>query len=94
LPYFSAADNLYHQLQLMLVTWKSADARESRRYSRQMVTDDDLIAARKEAIEKTAGMFAHLVQGRSLVDELIADRRAEARAEDLEEIERRRRDES
>jgi hypothetical protein len=36
-------------------------------------------------------MFAHLAPGRSMVDELIADRRAEARAEDLEEAERRRR---
>jgi hypothetical protein len=81
----------------MLLKWKSADAHESWRYHRQMATDDDLIAARKEAIEKTAGMFAHLVQGRSMVDELIADRRAEARAEDLEELEeaeRRRRDKS
>lgn len=78
----------------MLLKWKSTDARESRRYHRQMATDDDLIAARKEAIEKTKGMFAHLAQGRSLVDELIADRRAEARAEDREEIERRRHDKS
>ncbi|HKO38761.1 MAG TPA: hypothetical protein VJU14_10375 [Solirubrobacterales bacterium] len=79
----------------MLLKWKSADARKSRRDHGQMITDDGLIAARKEAIEKTAGMFAHLVQGRSMVDELIADRRAEARAEDLEELEeakRRRRE--
>jgi hypothetical protein len=59
-----------------------------------MTTDADLVAARKEAIEKTKGMFAHLVRGRSMVDELIADRRAEARAEDLEELERRYRDKS
>jgi hypothetical protein len=81
----------------MLLNWKSADAGKSRRDHGPMATDDDLIAARKEAIEKTAGMFAHLVQGRSMVDELIADRRAEARAEDLEELEEakcRRRDES
>ncbi|HEX6154023.1 MAG TPA: hypothetical protein VFZ19_10930 [Solirubrobacterales bacterium] len=56
-----------------------------------MATDDDLIAARKEAIERSRGMFAHLVQGRSMVDELIADRRAEARAEDLEYLEEAKR---
>jgi hypothetical protein len=39
-------------------------------------------------------MFAHLAPGRSLVDELIADRRAEARAEDLKEAKLRRRDAS
>ena len=65
-----------------------------RRYHRQVATDDDLTAARREAIERTKGMFAHLARDRSLVDELITDRRAEARAEDLEELERRRRDKS
>jgi hypothetical protein len=75
----------------MLLKWKSADVRESRRYDRQMTTDADLVAARKEAIEKTKGMFAHLAPGRSMVDELIAERRAEARAEDLEDAERQRR---
>ena len=39
-------------------------------------------------------MYAHLAPGRSVVDELIADRRAEARAEDLEAEERRRREKS
>lgn len=74
----------------MLVRWKSADEPESQGDHHQMATDD-LIAARKEAIAKTAGMFAHLVQGRSMVDELIADRRAEARAEDLECLEEAKR---
>ena len=34
------------------------------------------------AIERTSGMFAHLAPGVSLADELVADRRAEVRAED------------
>jgi hypothetical protein len=58
-----------------------------------MATNDDQAAARKAAAERTRGMFAHLAPGRSVVDELIANRRAEARAEDLEEAERRRREE-
>jgi hypothetical protein len=48
-------------------------------------------AERKAAIERTRGMFAHLAPGTSLADELIADRRAEARAEDQEAIEEARR---
>jgi hypothetical protein len=70
---------------------ENSSSSRNRRYHRQMATDNDLIAARKEAIERTAGMFAHLAQGRSLVDELIADRRAEARAEDVEELEEAKR---
>lgn len=46
---------------------------------------------RRVAIEATRGMFAHLAPGVSLADELIADRRAEARAEEAaDEAERRR----
>lgn len=37
---------------------------------------------RSAAIERTSGMFAHLAPGVSLADELIADRRAEVRAEE------------
>jgi hypothetical protein len=70
---------------------KSAVAPGSRRYHRPIASKADKVAARQEAIERTRGMFAHLTSGRSLVDELIADRRAEARAEDLDEAERRRR---
>ena len=33
-------------------------------------------------IERTGGMFAHLVPGVSLANELVADRRAEVRAEE------------
>jgi hypothetical protein len=73
---------------------KRAAARESRRYHRSIATNADKVAARRAAIERSKGMFAHLAPGRSLVDELIADRRAQARAEDLEEAKRRRRDES
>jgi hypothetical protein len=46
---------------------------------------------RRVAIERTRGMFAHLAPGESLADELIADRRAEARAESSQEADRRRR---
>lgn len=56
-----------------------------------MAVEAEKAAARRAAAERLQGMYAHLAQGRSLVDELIADRRAEARAEDLEEAERRRR---
>jgi hypothetical protein len=38
-------------------------------------------ALRRAAAERMRGMFAEVAAGRSLVDELIADRRAEARAE-------------
>jgi hypothetical protein len=76
----------------MMLKRKSAAARGSQRYHRRIATNhDDRAAARREAIERTRGMFAHLTSGRSLVDELIADRRAEARAEDLQEAEDRRR---
>ena len=37
-----------------------------------------------EAVRRARGMFKDLVRGRSLVDELIADRRAEAAKEDRE----------
>lgn len=47
---------------------------------------------RSTAIERTSGMFARLAPGVSLADELIADRRAEVRAEEqADEAERRRR---
>ena len=36
-------------------------------------------------------MYAHLAPGKSMADELIADRRAEARAEDQEATEETRR---
>jgi hypothetical protein len=42
-------------------------------------------AARRAAAERLSGLFADVAPGRSLVDELIADRRAEAAAEDREE---------
>lgn len=78
----------------MSIKRKSAVARASRRYHRPIASKADKVAARQEAIERTRGMFAHLAPGRSVVDELIANRRAEARAEDLEEAERRRREEN
>jgi len=73
----------------MLVSRKDSNAGESKRHHRPTATEAEQAAARREAIERTMGMYAHLAPGRSMVDELIADRRAEARAEDLEEEERR-----
>jgi len=46
---------------------------------------------RRAAAERMRGMFADVAPGRSLVDELIADRRAEARAESRQAVTRRRR---
>jgi len=45
---------------------------------------------RRAAAERMWGILADVAPGRSLVDELIADRRAEARAEDREDDESRR----
>jgi len=75
----------------MLVNRKSSGDRENQRYHRPMATEAEKAAARRAAAERIRGMYAHLAPGRSMVDELIADRRAEARTEDLEEAERRRR---
>ena len=36
----------------------------------------------RQVVEGTAGIFRHLAQGQRLVDELIAERRKEARRED------------
>lgn len=58
-------------------------------------SDGTLSQRRRAAIEVTRGMFAHLAPGVSLADELIADRRAEVRAEEAaDEAQRRRRGES
>lgn len=48
---------------------------------------DKVAVERRAAIERTRGMFAHLSPGTSMADELIADRRVEARAEDREAAE-------
>lgn len=45
---------------------------------------------RRAAAERTRGMFAHLSPGASMADELIADRRAEVRAEERADAQRRR----
>lgn len=53
------------------------------------------VERRRGAIEATRGMFAHLAPGVSLADELIADRRAEVRAEEAaDKAQQRRRGES
>jgi hypothetical protein len=49
------------------------------------------VERRRAAAERMHGLFADVAPGRSLVDELIANRRAEARAEDREDEVRRRR---
>lgn len=72
---------------------RSKDA-STERYDRcmaQMTSADKLAVERRAAIERTRGMFAHLAPGKSLANDLIADRRAEARAEDQEAIEEARR---
>ncbi len=40
------------------------------------------VERRQAAIDRTRGVLTHLAPGRSLSDELIAQRRAEAQAED------------
>lgn len=50
-----------------------------KRYDRR--ADAASAERRAAAIERTSGMFAHLTPGVSLADELVADRRAEVRAE-------------
>jgi hypothetical protein len=42
----------------------------------------------QSVIEATRGMFAHLAPGVSLADGLLADRRAEVRAEEAAEVDR------
>jgi len=52
--------------------------------------DESTAKRRREAAEQMRGMFAHVAPGVSLADELIADRRAEVRAEEQADAERRR----
>ena len=49
------------------------------------------VERRRAAAERMRGLFADVAPDRSLVDELIADRRAEAAAESDESAVRRRR---
>jgi hypothetical protein len=49
------------------------------------------VERRRAAGERMRGLFADVAPGRSLVDELIADRRAEAAAEDRDSAVRPRR---
>lgn len=57
--------------------------------TRKAETDQSAAERRAAAIERTSGMYAHLAPGVSLADELVADRRAEARAEEqVEKTER------
>jgi len=54
--------------------------------------DESVAKRRRRAAEQMHGMFAQIAPGASLADELIADRRAEVRAEERAEAERRRSD--
>ena len=57
--------------------------------TREANADQSIAERRAAARERTSGMFAHLAPGVSLADELVADRRAEVRAEDqVDEAER------
>jgi len=49
------------------------------------------VERRRAAAERMRGLFADVAPDRSLVDELIADRRTEAAAESRESAARRRR---
>ena len=49
------------------------------------------VERRRAAAERMHGLFADVAPGRSLVDELIANRRAEAQAEDREDEARQHR---
>jgi AbrB family looped-hinge helix DNA binding protein len=42
------------------------------------------LLSRREAVRRARGLFAHVAPGESLVDELIAERREEARRESEE----------
>jgi hypothetical protein len=53
--------------------------------------EDGETKQRRLAAESLRGMFAEVAEGRSLVDELIAERRNEARAEEREDLARRKR---
>lgn len=49
--------------------------------TRKTNTDQSAAERRAVAIERTSGMFTNLAPGVSLADEVVADRRAEARTE-------------
>lgn len=54
--------------------------------------NEAVVKRRRKAAEQMRGMFAHVAPGVSLAEELIADRRAEVRAEERVKAERRRAD--
>ena len=63
-----------------------------RRYPDDMAhatkANKSVVQRRRAAAERTRGMFAHVAPGVSMADELIADRRAEVRAEEHADAER------
>lgn len=52
---------------------------------------DPEVERQRMAANRLRGLFADVAPGRSLVDELVAERRAEVRAEDREDEDCRRR---
>lgn len=48
------------------------------------------VQRRRAVAQQMRGMFAHVAPGVSMADELIADRRAEAQAEERADAQRRR----
>jgi hypothetical protein len=70
------------------VSREAVDSLEWRPGERLVVTRDDDGTLRVESIrivaERVRGLFAHLAPGRSLADELIAERRAEFLREEAE----------
>jgi len=58
--------------------------------TRKAETDQSVAERRAAAIARTSGMYARLAPGVSLADELVADRRAEVRAEERMTLVRQR----
>jgi len=56
----------------------------------QRQSPDPEVERRRAAAERLRGLFADVAPGESLIDDLIADRRTEARAENREDEARRR----
>lgn len=70
---------------LVALFYEGANAKGRAEEAQRIVVDT------LQAAERMRGLFADLAPGSSLSDELIADRRAEARAEDREAAEEARR---
>lgn len=76
------------KLALPVESW-SADTMPAMARTTKLTKSE--VERRRAAAERMRGLFADVAPDRSLVDELIADRRAEAAAEGRESAARRRR---